>query len=92
MSNLKITDLDFLETALPEEREIEGGEMKLSIHINDMNLEKLFKEIGKEIGNVTKKSTDKTTVMTASSKGKGNATYASSSSKGGSASALAYSS
>ncbi|PSO65176.1 MAG: hypothetical protein BRC36_04330 [Cyanobacteria bacterium QH_2_48_84] len=88
MSNLKITDLDFLETALPEEREIEGGEMKSSIHINDMNLEKLFKEIG----NVTKKSTDKTTVMTASSKGKGNATYASSSSKGGSASALAYSS
>ncbi|PSO51728.1 MAG: hypothetical protein BRC40_09515 [Cyanobacteria bacterium QH_8_48_120] len=88
MSNLKITDLDFLETAFPEEREIEGGEMKLSIHINDMNLEKLFKEIG----NVTKKSTDKTTVMTASSKGKGNATYASSSSKGGSASALAYSS
>lgn len=88
MSNLKITDLDFLETALPEEREIEGGEMKSSIHINDMNLEKLFKEIE----NVTKKSTDKTTVMTASSKGKGNATYASSSSKGGSASALAYSS
>lgn len=88
MSNLKITDLDFLETALPEEREIEGGEMKLSIHINDMNLEKLFKEIG----NVTKKSTDKTTVIIASSKGKGNATYTSSSSKGGSASALAYSS